>query len=153
MKVAVAIIGVLLIFFNSSCKKEDANQGFVHKFSIINDGTSRPTSFPAKQFTYMTIEPSTYTYGGPVECYFVSNPNTSIPVNMSFPALKPSEQPVFFKISLYLSKNGECISWNSVALQHGESTTIYLLADENGYISKSTIGGIIPNQSTVKINQ
>jgi len=152
MKKIISVIGILLILFTISCKKEEVNVGFIHKFTIVNEGTSTQSSFPAKQFTYMTIEPSTFSYGGPLERFFVSNPNTSIPVEMNFQAIRPNEQPVFFKIRLYSVKNGECISWNSVALEHSGSTTIVLSANDTGYIGKSTIGGIKPNESTINSN-
>lgn len=150
MKKNILVFGILLILFSTSCDKDKVNEGFTQNFTIVNEGTSNPTLFSASQFTYMTIEPSTYSYGRPLECFFVSNPGTSIPVEMSFQAIKPTDQPVFFKIRLYDVKNGEYISWNSVALEHSGSTTIILSANDTGYISKSTFGGIKPNESTIK---
>jgi len=98
---------VLVLSF-TGCKKSDNANSSNHTIFLYNYGSTDPGSFPAKQFTYMTITPVDLS-SAPMEFTFLSkymDPTLSISVKLP--------KTTSYKIAIYLTKGGQYLWWNSV---------------------------------------
>jgi hypothetical protein len=96
------------------------------------------TNFPPKQFTYITLTPLE-TSDTELSYEFVCDPN--ITIDYSFYISKIT----FFKIRVYLYKNGPSIWWNSIALEPNKTSLIQLINGTGNYMDNTNFNSVKPD--------
>lgn len=128
---------ISLLILANSCKKDDVTDPPStlpnYKISINN-----LTNFPARQFTYITLTPT--EAGGTEQAYeFVCDPNKTIDVNFYISKI------TFYKVRIYIQKNGQSVWWNSVAFEPNKTSLIQLLNSSGNFLDNSNLNSLKPD--------
>jgi len=144
--VLVALMAVSVLV---GCSDDDAEttgpSGNNHTFVLTNGGTNT-TECVARQFTRIELV-RTNDPSKTVEKSFVSNPNTTIDIELTIP------ETGTYKVTFYVAQIDSCIWWDSIALEAGGTTTAILSTNNTGFFDNSYVAGIRSSGNNIPCTQ
>ena len=105
-----------------------------HTIVLVNSGTNT-VECVARQFVRLELVPASDP-SSPITKTFVSNPNTTINVELTIPETGD------YKMTFYVAGIDSCIWWNSIALEVNGSTDVTLNTNNMGFYDNSYVAGI-----------
>ena len=132
-----------VVMLAANCKKDETTTTPTPPVTNYTITINNFTGDPTKQFTYMTLTP--IEAGGQELSYnFVINPNENTTISLYLTNI------TFYKISVYLYKNGPSIWWDSIALEPNKNSRINIRNNNNNYILYSDINSLLPNGCNIQ---
>jgi hypothetical protein len=134
---ALSMFYVTLIALCSSCLKQDKSLiNHSHNITISNGGSSS-VRCGALQFSSITVAPTDGS--SPTVTYpFISNPRTYTTVRVSLPETTTYTLQVF-------TPSGNSMWWDSIEMETGGNSVIYIATTEQGFSATSNCNGISPS--------
>lgn len=136
------ILGVLLLCGALvGCGQEDGETPTPNHRITLHNITGNVESTCAKQLTFLRVTP--VSDGPPIEVLFVSNPNSSMDLDITIPGMG------YYSVEVFEAEGGQSIRWHSMALALGGTTTIFVQGINTGYLPNSACNGIGADESSL----